>query len=221
MEKSDALIERLVSDLPNASPSRHWGARYLIYWMVWFALVGLVTYLLHAAWPGWLRPPDDLLDPGFVGKLALYLTATVVFARFAYLQSIPCREYKHWRGFAVGTALVLLGGVPLLSPLDPRGLWAEVNAELDWAVGPCGFFIAFTALAMGAAVRLGMRRGFAVDARSAGAWTFAATACLASVSMELLCRHESPTHMLIWHLVPLGLVVWLGATVSDRDQNFL
>lgn len=221
MEKSEMLIDRLVRDLPNHSPSRHWGRRYLAYWIFWSVLMGIVTYALHAAWPDWLRPPADLSDFGFLGKLALYGFAMIVFARLAYMQSIPCLESSRWRKLAVTTALVLLGGVLLLSPLDPRGLLAEVKAELDWAVGPCGFFIAITALVMGAAIRFGARRGFALDPRAQGAWTFAATASLASVSMEVLCRHESPTHMLLWHLVPLGSVVWLGAIVSNQDRKIM
>ncbi len=208
------LIESLVADLPNRSESKNWTLSYWSRWALAATVIGGVTWLASSQVPDLIRLPNDVWSPGFLARSGLWLGAFFVCARISFLLAIPLSKIKFARHFAALTAVGLAVTTAALAGTD--GIFAEVPIELDMGKGPCGFFIALTGIIAGTFLLRSMRRAAPESASVSGAWTLAAAGCMSSFFMNLVCRHENPAHVLIWHMLPILILIILGTQLANK-----
>ena len=216
--ETSSLIDALTRDLPNPSESASWPARFVLVWALAIASYIVSAFVIVASWPDRASLPSNLFDARFLTTSALWLVAFATCARICYLYAMPFSKLQTTKAFAFGAVLLLgivtLAGEPIVAFLG------DFPHELAFNQGPCGFFILLTGVVTGAFVLTTMRRAAASRLSASGAWTLAASGCLSSFFMHLICRHESPAHILLWHVLPIVLIVGLGmklASVILRD----
>jgi hypothetical protein len=184
------------------------------------------TGALSARWllAGWLAATAAVvalgpLRPGLLGQIA----------------SSPQFLLENLLGLACGAVLTIVG-FQLCIPGPSRmirvrwaftllGLWVGASAIALWspALPPsmlgkrpgCALEILGLAAPL-LAVALIAARGLApLQPRWTGALLGAAAGAIPGLLMQLACMYE-PTHILAYHLAPVGLLTLLGATVAPR-----
>lgn len=212
--KTEDLILSLTKDLSRPSESFEWPRRYLLYWMLSFSICGIVAIVLALLWPDRAFLPSDPLSLRFLLNSSLWLALFAVTARLSFTISYPLAHVRRWQTMA----LVVLGllAATILSAPGIQYFAADLQSQLAWSQGPCGVYIAFTGLICGSALLLSLRRALPQGRAKAGAWTLLAAGSLSSFFMQLLCRHETPAHVLLWHVLPILLLATLGLGLGAK-----
>lgn len=217
MKKTEDMIEHLVGDLARPTEARGWRARLAGLWLIAVASVGGLTLWAKLSFPDRIRLPDDLSGAQFVARGLLLLTLFAVCAHASYLASLPAPNLRRVRVWAA--ALIGALGLVLALATEPFAFINHVMIELDGSQGPCGVFIALTGALAGGLILKSFRRAFPGEAGAAGFWTLAAAGVLSSFFMQLVCRHETSAHVLIWHALPVVLIAYLGRHLAARYLN--
>jgi hypothetical protein len=207
------LISSLVTDLPQPSEARKWRSSYFIGWLAVFALLAVATYTVAYFWPSMAHLPTNTFDSHFVMISSLWMVAFLFCARVSFLKSIPLSDTKAVRYFFA--AVVALLGVAIFGGESPLQVVQEFPGEMALWRAPCGFFILLTGLGAGSLFVLAARRAAPTRASNFGAWMLASAGCLSSFCMTMICRHENPGHVLIWHIVPVFALAILGMKLGE------
>lgn len=214
LKKTFKLIDQLVADLDRPSPTRHWGRRQLLNWFLSAGVLGAVTWFLAWQWPDRARLPSEILNLHFLGLSLLWLCAFFVCARGAYVASWPGAPGRALLAPGLATGVALLFAIFTLP--DDLALGASFVRELDPTRGPCGMFIALSGLTTGAFVLVSFRRAATARPWTAGLTLLAASGCLSSFFMNLICRYETPAHALLWHVLPILVIAGVGTWIGER-----
>ena len=208
------LIAELTTDLSRPSETKSLQTAYWIRWMGAFVAFAIATLFMCWMWPDRARLPQNTVETHFLLSALLWLGTSVVAARLAYLSIVPLSKRDAMTGALGGMALAL--GVVTFSPVNATDFGAQLAGELELYKGPCGLYIGVTGLIAGTLLLQVMRRGAADSKRVSGIWTLAAAGSLGSFFMHLICRHETPGHALIWHILPIFALIGLGAFIASR-----
>jgi len=211
--ETGSLIDSLVKDLPNPSESKNWRGRYWKNWSVAFLVIGGITLAAALQLPDFIRLPGEF-TPGFLLRSGLWLGVFLICAHISYLWSVPLSNLRLPFYAAATLGIGLIGATWGMA--SPEGIFAEWSRELHFGQGPCGFFIALTGGVSGILLLRAMKRGVTGSAQAAGFWTLAAGGCLSSFFMNLVCRHENPSHVLIWHTIPIATLTIIGLVIANK-----
>jgi hypothetical protein len=201
-EPQQALIDRLVAD---AQPVRRlWPPAARL--GLWAGLVAVMLALV--AWRhGWpfgaaVRPaslPAELLCAGL---------ATAACALLALRAAIPGRAAG--RGALLATAGLAV--LPLAFWLhDPSPQTALPLAQFVAAGVPCAIMTALLAVLPLASLLWAVRRGAPLNPRRAGVLVGGGGFLAAYLLMRVFCAVDDPSHLMIWHVVPVALGIGLCA----------
>ena len=164
-----------------------------------------------------------ILGPRPMGRPDGYLAAVV-------LAWLPIAAAATWAGVGQGRSMLgrppaWLVGVVALTPLAMMAVWACVAiawpSTLHDASGPREHFICDVmtlALSAGPLVAFGVLRRASdpVTPRLTGAALGTAAAAWGAIVLHLLCGFTSPLHILLGHVLPIGLVALVGAALTAR-----
>jgi hypothetical protein len=116
----------------------------------------------------------------------------------------------------LGMILFVVLAVMLLSKLSFSTLATEFPGEMDFYRGRCGpIMLILGALDTGLLMALA-RRGAPTKPRLTGLWIALSAGVMGLFVMQFICAHENFLHVLIWHLVPVGLLAAGGYSLGRR-----
>jgi hypothetical protein len=215
--RAQALAKRLASELDQPSPTKNWGVRYWLGAAVWFVLMGVATFLTARTWPDLAYVPHNLIEPRFATEVVLWFVLAAVCAKLTYQSSFPVWAspmHKILKRVAAVLALGLIGSA--LSRVPADGLASEVTHQLNWSVGACGFFILIFGVCSATWMALTVRKAAPVSLVETGAWSAALAASASVMYMHLVCRHDTMSHIIIWHMVPAVILISLGVVTARK-----
>jgi hypothetical protein len=213
-QKISNLIQNLSKDLSNPSETSGWTGRFWISWVVCFLLVGAATLYTTYRWPYRAYFPADLNQPMFWIESVFWILASISAAICAYQSSFPIWPKNQAKVFTGGLIAALT--VYTLS----KGGAGSFSSELGLERGGCGIFIfLFGAISAGWMVTV-IRKAAPTRLVEAGAWSAASTGCLGATFMHMVCPHENVAHLLLWHFVPIVLLVGIGAGTARKALSW-
>ena len=208
------LIAELAGNLSQPSETKNLESAYWLRWGGAFVSFAIATLFMCWMWPDRARLPQNVFETHFILSALLWFGTFLVAARLAYLSILPLSHRSAITAALGGITVVL--AVVIFSPASPASFAAELADELQLYRGPCGLYIGVTGLIAGTLLLRVMRRGAADNKSASGVWTLAAAGALSSFFMHLICRHETPGHAFIWHILPVSALILLGAFIATR-----
>jgi hypothetical protein len=212
--KTENLIENLSLDLKTPSESRDWFVSYWMSWVACAAVMALVTWFASWLLPAHIHLPLDMHRVSFWIETASWFGISFVSGFAAYSSSIPGRAKPTYTRLAYVFSFLLM--VSYLIQSTPEAFAVQVANEAHLLQGPCGVFIALTGLASGAWMLSRVKRAAPVDLAFTATWTATSVGAMAAMFMHLVCSHENPAHLLIWHVFPLVLLILIASAISQR-----
>ncbi len=211
---TDLLILELAREAGSVGEARNWPSNYWFSWIGCLSLMALLTYLAAALLPAYIHLPTNLKSVGFWLDAGMWFVLAALGARIAYLSSMP--------GFskpALERAAVILFGILMASLVfrsTPSAYAEGLQEELHWLRGPCGFFILVTGALSASWMFFVIRRAAPLELQKTTAWAAVSTGALGSMFMHLVCTHEDPVHVFLWHVVPLFLLIGVFASFGKK-----
>lgn len=200
----DALVDRLME---NFGPARRiWPVnRRLTAWLILqLAILGLVAGAApRMDLPGQLRNPQYLL------QLAAFVVTGAIAAWLALRTAIPSREAKRAELVIIGIAAVIAIFSVRSGPAGVTVPWGQFIR----AGSRCLICTTLLAAPPWFVLFWAVRRGAPFAVKTAGGLIGAAAFCFAFTASRLGCAIDSPSHLLVWHVLPIvaGTVVSLRA----------
>jgi len=218
MKSHQALINQLVKDLPNDSESKNWDKKFWIVWFFFFFLTAVLTYASSLLFPQDIYLPHDLKNAQFWTEITIWLLLSLASLRLTYLSALPGANTTDTRNFCISMAALI--SVAILFHTSFTSLYLDFLTELNMSQGPCGIFIltigAIWTFALASMVRKAAPTNLSLTAVSLTLSTGAAT----TMFMHLFCRHESSSHIIMWHLIPLILLVFITHNISPKIMRW-
>lgn len=212
--KTEDLIQTLSSDLKNPSESKHWFARY---WSIWFLcaiILTAITFGAHLIAPDEVHLPENLGTSILRMEAFMWLGIAVLAATIAYLSSIP-RKSNSFLIPGVYAAMAALS-ISLITRLDLSGFLQSAIFEMQLWRGPCGFFIALTGAAATVTMYSTIRRAAPTQMQKTATWSALSIGAFSAMLMHLVCTHDSSTHVILWHVLPMTLMIILARFSSKK-----
>lgn len=201
----DRLIDGLVRD---ARPvHRPWPP--VVRLSAWLAILLATTSLVVTAG---LRPGavDRLVSPFFLGELICLGTATIVAARMALRAAIPGLDVRAGCALLIGS---LAAGAILSIAQTQLAIGVPVTDFISAGVHCAGSSIVIAVVPAWTLV-WAIGRGAALHPAWAGATGGLAATIWTYLLMQLRCRSDETAHLIMWHGVPLVLVIAVSAAIG-------
>lgn len=198
------LIDRLSADLSSPGEAHGLKRRLALGWAGFALGFGVLMAVLAVTWPEHALLLQNVGSQDFVGRAALWLALFLLAAKLAYRSVVPLTSARRLHvAFAVVAAALF---VATWAMRVEGPIWTELARELDPERGPCGLFIGLTGATAGFGIFTILRAGLAGRPAVTGIWSGLAAGALGSFFMNLLCRHETTAHVMLWHFLPIALV---------------
>jgi hypothetical protein len=181
------------------------------YWLSFFIVVlisGLLTAGIAHFWPEDAHVPVEPSMSYFLEAL-LWIFGVGAAAAIAYEGVFPGPVRKPF--LILAGLLLSLGSACLFWKASTLSLGRELPVELDILRGRCGFFIMLTAPISTAWMFAVLRMGATTRSWWPGLWGGASMACVGAFFMHLVCPHDNPLHLMMWHFVPVMTLMSAGA----------
>ena len=203
--QTEHLIDRLTADFSRA---KTFPEPFGILWAAWtlgvFVLACLTVVSVHYL-PAYLHLPTDLGRFWFWFENVLWLSIGLLSATVAYRSMTPGQASSRLANITYGLLCVLLFSI--LLRWRPSAFAGELDGEMHWLQGPCGFFIFLVGILCSVGLFMVIRwRGAPVRLRWTSAWAAMSMGAIGATLMHLVCLHESSMHLILWHFAPAVLL---------------
>lgn len=212
--KTNDLIKTLSGDLKNPSESKNWFARYWSIWALCAIVLTSITYGVSLLAPEEVHLPENLGTSIFRMEVFMWFGIAILASTIAYLSSIP-RKSNSFLIPGVYAAMAALT-VSLITRLDFSGLVQNVSFEMQLWRGPCGFFIALTGAAATVTMYSAIRRAAPTQLEKTATWSALSIGAFSAMLMHMVCTHDTSTHVLLWHVLPMTMIVILARFSSKK-----
>ena len=195
---TEFLIHKLASDLPPVRPLGRPVTR-LAQWVLITAVLTCFSVFLSGSRPDIAAA---LFQPAFLLRtlLMLGIGAAAAFAALSF--SIPGSTEK-WPVVASIVGVTLFLGL--------LAFW--LVSDNSFVPGPgklCLRNVLGVGIVTGAILCVMLRRAAPIKAGLVGLFASLGAASLANVGTQFICRHESPAHLLVWHIIPVAVLCGAG-----------
>ena len=214
MKKTNDLITKLCGDLKNPSESKNWFVRYWSIWAVFTLVLAALTYGITVLVPQEAHLPHDLGSPIFKMEVLTWFSIAVLASIIAYLSSVPQKK----NGFIIPGAYLALTilTASIAIRFDYAHIAQDFVAELHFWRAGCGMFIAVSAATSTWALFTVMRRAAApLHVQKTATWAALSLGAFSAMLMHMVCVHVSSAHVILWHALPMALVI-LWARFSSK-----
>jgi hypothetical protein len=214
--QTQKLIQDLSQKVHEPTESQDWPTQYWASWIGCASIMALLTYVAAALLPDYIHLPTNLRDPRFWVQEGLWLLVALLSARASYVYSFPTERPRESELMLILLMSALCAS--LFLAIDQISMLRDLGVEAQLDRGPCGGFIALTG-ALGAGwMFFVIKRAAPIHLSRTATYAALSMATLSSALMHLVCTHENPIHVVIWHLVP---VVALGAASAVLGKKLL
>jgi hypothetical protein len=202
--KTDDLIGQLSTDLQAAK--KHYYAASFLMWLA--GTLGILTLTFHFL-P--FRPDlaERLSSPFFVTTTVLCFVIFCMSVFVSYRSAIP--GLLQTRDHLIGIVLLIITAGVLLSQLSSLPLQSEFLGEMDWYRGRCGPIMLIIGTLDTALLMVLARRAAPVRPIFTGVWIALAAGAMGLFVMQFICTYENFLHVLLWHMLPVGILITVGA----------
>lgn len=210
----NSLIEKLSQDLKHPGESYGWRKLYWTKWSLFFVFTGLLTYLSSVYFPDDIHLPGNLLNFHFWMEVFFWCMLAFASSTLTYLSSLPGEPTNGLRRFCILLIIMLTLATALHSSFT--SLYLDFLTEMSVSQGPCGLFI-FILGALGAMSLIPtIKKAAPTNLALTGASLALSTGSATTMFMHLFCRHETMSHIFIWHFVPLFFVITIAWKFSSK-----
>jgi hypothetical protein len=164
--------------------------------------------------PNDLNLPENVFSWSFLSQLGFWFCLSLASAFLTYLSSLPNEKTKSYKNFVATIFAVFLGFIIFQSNVS--SFETEFFHELNWRQGPCGAFIFVLSAAWTWVLYSTIKKAAPTNLIQTGMALSLSTASATSMFIHLFCRHETSSHTLLWHLLPLMLIVGIASKISSR-----
>lgn len=211
---TEDLIQKLSGDLKNPSESKHWFARYWSVWVLCIIILTAITYAVSLLAPEEVHVPENLGSSIFRMEVFMWFGIAVLASTVAYLSSIP-RKSNSFLIPGVYAAMAALI-ISLITRLNFAAFLQDFNFEMQLWRGPCGFFIAITGTVATLTMYSVMRRAAPTQLQKTATWSALSIGAFAAMLMHTVCTHDSSTHVFLWHILPMTMMIILARFSSKK-----
>lgn len=205
---TDHLILQMKNDFETRGFSSRWKNSFWINLSVIFIAILLLTFFSHLLLPEYIYLPENLFQPYYWSETIIWVFLIISMMRISYLSAHAEPAPRHLKTLIGGAGLCMLV------------LWAfkfnaehmtfskfttGLNEETSLIRGPCGFFIFTTGMMSTLLLARVFQKAAVVHTKSTAIALSLSVGSMASLCMHLVCPHESPIHVFIWHILPLIL----------------
>ena len=212
--KTNDLITELCGDLKNPSESKNWFVRYWSIWTLFAFILTALTYGISVLTPQEAHLPDNLGSPVFKMEVLIWLGIAILASTVAYLSSVPHKTNV----FIIPGAYVAMAALAASVAIrfDYSHMVQDFGAELYIGRAGCGMFIATSAAISTWALFAVMRRAAApLHVQKTATWAALSLGAFSAMLMHTVCIHVSSAHVILWHALPMSLVI-LWARFSSK-----
>ncbi len=213
MNKTQDLINHLVTDSKASSLQKQFSLKFWTIFFLFFVLSGLSVLYITQNWPEDAHLPLSL-SFGYFAEAFLWVLGSLASGWIAYEASFAgplTQKVVRIAGLILGVAACCI-----LWKWNSLSLASELPLEVDLLRGRCGFFIAFSAVFSSVGLFFVVRGAAPTRLAWAGLWSAASMACVGAFFMHLVCPHDNPLHLIVWHFSPTVGLMLLGAVVGTR-----
>lgn len=211
--KTDELIASLSTGLAPAGRVQRWALS------VWIAGTGAVAILAFWILPFRADLNTRFFSPSFAAETLLSFLAFGLSTAVAYRSVLPgSLSRREVLGAWVPPLVLLALALVRLSPAAAAAEWA---GEMSLYRGRCGFVI-FTIGALESGLLLFLaRRGAPTRLALTSAWIAIAAGSLGLfVTQFFVCAYENALHLLLWHFVPVFLLMAVVLPAGRRGLRW-
>lgn len=208
--KTHDLIQNLSKELEPSRPSDS-AITFLGKWfLASLLLVGLWLLILPQR-PDWLM---RIKSADFLIECALWFLLAATSALIVHASRTPSLSTKIQSRIGIGLGL----GFLLFLIIQSFGLnWhEELHREMSFYQGRCGPLIIVFSVLLSTVFVWWARKGAPTNLNTTGAWLAFSTATLSSLAMQVICLHDQASHEIIWHVIPVGLMTFIGFKTGSR-----
>ena len=213
----DKTISKLVDDLKLPKTKNFWFLQYWGTWGLCFLSMAALTVVALTLAPQKVYFPESLGRISYWLPSILWLGFAIFSAMIGYQSAYPGRSTTlATRINSLFLFLLLVGLVIQATPSVIAGSMNELTEGFHLSRAPCGIFI----LSLGMISAIGMffvlKRAAPTRLNFTGFWAATSMGAIASFMMNLVCPHESASHVFLWHITPLLLLGTMGMRMSTR-----
>ena len=213
MNKTKDLIENLSQSLLKPSPTQNWRKQFWVSWCLSFGSMVSLTLLAGYLLPAYLYLPSGAQTVSFWIESFSWLLLSLVSAGIVYQQALA--QSIHPVLLKLSFTAILVLSIVVIVKTTPSALATDMDQELHWIQGPCGLFIFITGLFTVLGLSFIIKKAAPIQLTKTGIWLALSLGALGSLCMHLVCPHENSTHVLLWHVVPLMLLMGLTSKLSE------
>ncbi|MFZ4712148.1 MAG: NrsF family protein [Bacteriovoracaceae bacterium] len=214
MNKTNTLIGKLALDVKNPSLSKGWKITFWKNWGIGFFLTASLTLVAALLLPNDLRFPENPLNVEFIMQALFWFTLSVAGAFLTYLSSLPMEKTKGLSLFCKVVVSVLVLFVLFQTSIE--NLSTDFVQELNVQQGPCGIFILIMSSIWTFSLFATIKKAAPINLALTGASLALSTGAATSMLIHFFCRHETSSHMVLWHFLPLTLVIFASWKNSSK-----
>lgn len=202
------VINKLVDHLEPVNPIKPWA------WFVGWIIFGVMALALLLQITG-VRP--DLLDKTeqwwFAAESLLIIILSLSCAQIVLKLGIPGNKPKTFlRRIPVMALMAWLAGSVIR--MGGQALDVGAMALVPDAHAACAFFLWGVGAVVALPLFLFLRRAAPVHTSTAGALAVLSGAAFAAAGVQLFCQHETPAHIIAWHILPIVISMPLGLWIA-------
>jgi hypothetical protein len=209
--RTETLIHQLATEVPPVKPVWSPVARFVLWFLAAAVIIGLLVGLTG------IRPDLGVAftRPTFISRVLFMLGVAGASVFFAFKLSVP-DEKKRW-----------LEAMPAIMVSAGLALFAYLFFESDNFSRPYNYYCIRNVLAFSipssVLLYLMLEKAAPMRRRTVGMLAALGSTALSSLGTQLVCRNESPLHILVSHVLPVLAAclvgVFIGALVFKWESN--
>lgn len=210
MNSNEKLIQALSEDIQPVTPPQPLVVR-LIKWAVPSLLCGMIGFFTLGFREEIFMNMSSIR---FIIENILILIAGICMATAAFISSIPGYKVLPVIILAVISS-VIWAGIFLVSGNSIQG--NLISTEVQNSRGMlCTMDVILLAVIPGIIIFIMLKRTAATHLGWTGSFAVVSIASIAALSSRFLCHNMDPTHLIVWHFMPVVIMGFIGILLGKK-----
>lgn len=207
--KTDEIIRNLAGDIKTTQD--HFYRNSLLIWSTGTTILLALFFFFMP-----IRPDlnSKLSSTFFYAETVCLFALFFVSTWIAYRSAIPGLLQKRDQLIGVGIAVLL--AIFIFARFSAVHFTTELHHEMNFYRGHCGpILLALSGLQLIVAFIVA-RRAAPTNLYRTGTWLGASAGAMSLLAMQFICEHDSFSHLMLWHALPIALLVVATAFLGKK-----
>lgn len=213
MKRTQELIRQLASDLSRSTVTIRFPFKFWMSFTFLACVTGLSTAYIAQNWPQDAHLPAHI-SLVYLIEAALWGFGAIAAAWLSYDAGFPGPGRKNV--YRVASVILTVAACCVVWKWSSLSMSEEALMEMDVLRGRCGIFIAGSSAVASACMFFVVRGAAPTRLSWAGLWSAASMSCVGAFFMHLVCPHDNPLHLLVWHFLPIAVLMAVGAVLGSK-----